>query len=149
MDLQSLFKTDQTFGGTKGLVFFDDTHVLVYERDSNTSFYAHHLDLPGGGSERNESPFETFARELKEEFALDVKPSAITYARTYPSMKDPAIPSWFLVARLPNISSTSIHFGSEGTRYAVMALDALLASPKIIPALRERIQGYLECTKDN
>jgi len=149
MDLQFLFKADQTFGGTKGLVFFDDTHILVYERDSNTSFYAHHLDLPGGGSERNESPFETFARELKEEFDLDVKPSAITYARTYPSMKDPTIPSWFLVAHLPNISSTSIHFGPEGTRYAVMALDALLASPKIIPALRERIQDYLECTKDN
>ena len=65
------YRYDPNTIGSKGLVFIDDK-ILVYRRDGNTTFRPHELDLPGGAPEGKETPFETFKREVKEEFNLDI-----------------------------------------------------------------------------
>ena len=44
--------------------------MLVYRRDLNTKKLPGYLDLIGGGREGEESPFDTFKREVKEEVGL-------------------------------------------------------------------------------
>ena len=59
------------FNGAKGLIFIGDK-ILVYRRDKNTNKLPGYIDMIGGGREENESPFETFKREVKEETGWDV-----------------------------------------------------------------------------
>lgn len=70
--MQELFRPDPDTIGSKGLVFIGDA-LLVYRRDGNTTNHPHELDLPGGApidenKPETETPFETFRREVKEEF---------------------------------------------------------------------------------
>jgi len=60
------------FNGAKGLVFLGNK-ILVYRRDNKTSNLPLCIDLPGGGRENDESPFDSFKREIKEEFGIDCK----------------------------------------------------------------------------
>lgn len=131
------------FAGAKGLVVFGGALVLSYVRDGNTTSYPYYRDLVGGGREDGETPFETFQRELEEEFALKITRSEISFAMPYASMLDPSIPGYFLVADKPIASINDIRFGEEGETYQVTTMSNLMADERLIPFLRDKVDLYL------
>jgi 8-oxo-dGTP diphosphatase len=134
---------DPLTAGAKGIVFVGD-EVLVYRRDENTNLYPEHLDLPGGGPEKNESPFQTFCREVKEEFQLDLELRNIVYARRYPSSLEKGKYAYFIVAKLPHSARSSIKFGNEGTEYLIMPVGEYVNRTDAWPIFQERTKEYLK-----
>jgi 8-oxo-dGTP diphosphatase len=135
--------------GTKGLVFFGENKVLLYVRDDSTDFFPFYIELPGGGVENDESPFETFRRELNEELGLDVKPQDVVYARAHPAMKGSSKTGYFLVATLDSDNIKQIKFGTEGLEYRIVNLAELIKDKLLVPAIKQRIQDYLDYVKPN
>lgn len=136
--MDAFFKEDKDFAGTKGLVFIGDK-VLVYRRDQKAPRYPLHLDVPGGGAEPNETPFDTFRREVKEEFDLDISPDQIVYSRRYQGK----INGWYAVAMLPQEAQQEIIFGNEGLGYSLMTLNEFLERDDAWPAYQERAIDYI------
>lgn len=124
--MDEFFKYDSRLAASKGLVYIGND-ILFYQRDDKTDKYPFHFDLPGGGAESGETPFETFQREVKEEFGLDIQPNDISYARLYPSVLEVDKVMYFPVAKLPQEQALRIKFGDEGVEYFIRPLDAYLA----------------------
>lgn len=144
--MEAFFTYDPLLNGVKGLVFVGDK-LLVYRRDAKPKLFPLFLDLPGGGAENGETPFETFQREVKEEFGLDIQKSDIVYARQYSSVHFAGTHVYFPVARLPKESEKLIHFGNEGLEYLLMGVDEFLAASDVWPVLQEKTITYLKTVK--
>lgn len=130
------------YAGTKGLILFGGALVLAYVRDDNTESFPGFLDLPGGGREEGETPFQTYQREVKEEFGLDIEPQDVIFHTSYPSMLDPSIAGHFIVARQSLGSIRQIEFGNEGKSYQIMALNSLLDDERLIPFLKGKVEFF-------
>lgn len=141
--MDSLHTFDAHTSGTKGFVFIGK-QLLVYRRDGNTTNNPYKLDLPGGGHEGSETPFETFKRELFEEFGLHVKPADISYVRQYPSASDPSKHGYYLVAHLPENTYQNIQFGDEGTEYFLMAVREFIERDDAWPMMQARARDFIE-----
>ncbi len=139
--MEDFFKFDPTTIGSKGLVFVGED-VLVYRRDKNTDKFPLHLDLPGGGPENQETPFDNFRREVLEEFNLQIEPSDIVYVRKYPSTLNNGRFSYYPVAKLDASLKDKIKLGNEGLEYLLMPLDEYLARDDAWPIFQERAQDY-------
>jgi len=137
---------NQEFLGTKGLVFVGDK-IVVYRRDERAPQHALEIDVPGGGREADGTPFETFQREVKEEFGLSVTPDDIFYSRVYRSTNDPTKIGYYLVAKLPAEEEKNIVFGDEGTEYFVITPEEFLNRSDAWPAYQSRARDYLESLK--
>ncbi len=129
--------------GSKGLVFVGDK-ILVYRRDGRTASHPNELDLPGGAPDEAETPFETFARELCEEFALNIDASDIVYVRKYPSTSAPGTYAFFPVAKLPAAAEAYIAFGNEGVEYFMMTPDEFVRRTDAWKVLQDRTIDYLK-----
>ena len=57
--------------------------VLLHKRDGNTTVNPHKWGFFGGLSEGDETPIETFMREMKEELDIDLEPDEIVSLRDY------------------------------------------------------------------
>jgi 8-oxo-dGTP diphosphatase len=139
--MNDFFHGDDNFVGTKGLVFIGDK-ILVYRRDEKAPKYPLHLDVPGGGAEPGETPFDTFRREVKEEFGLDIIAEQIVYNRRYPSSLNPNEFGWYAVAKLPQNLGGQIKFGDEGLEFILMSLDEFLKRNDAWPAYQKRAEDY-------
>lgn len=152
MDITPILQKCPPFAGSKGLVFIDDSYVLVFERDGGTDFYPNHDDLPGGRSEANETPFETFRRELYEEFGVHVVPEEVTYYSTAPDVNihSKGLDVYFIVANLHQEHRKQIRFGKdEGRGYKAIHLDKVLTDTNFIPQYQEFIKEYLQYAEDH
>src|SRR5688572_7051991 len=103
--MDAFFAYDPQASGSKGLVYIGDK-IIVFRRTDDAPTHPNELDLPGGGPEKNETPFETFKRELREECGLEITKNDILYARRYASSLHPGKFGWFPVVKFPA--------GSEG-----------------------------------
>ena len=101
-------------------------------------------ELPGGGREGNESPFECVAREVYEELSIQLLKDDIVWSWIYPSMLDENRNSVFLVGKLTQEQFNSIVFGDEGQGYKLVRLEEFLASDRVVPQLQERVRDYVE-----
>lgn len=143
-EMKDLFKRDPKTGGSKGLVFIGDK-ILVYRRDGNTNNFPHCIDLPGGGPESNETPFENFKREVKEEFSLDINPEHVVYFNVYPSSIESGKVTYFPVVKLPESESKNIKLGNEGLEYLLMSTEEFLGLKDLAwPHMKERVVDYLD-----
>jgi len=145
--LDLLFCADQIQTGTKGLIVFGsqprdplDEITLIYRRDGNGHF-PHRLDVPGGGADPGESPYDTFRRESMEEFGLEVSPGHVSYSRAYDTENGKR--TYFVVARLAIQFAEKIRLGDEGECYFLMRLGDYLRQQDVIPVMNERIYHYL------
>jgi 8-oxo-dGTP diphosphatase len=141
--MDELFIYNPLAAGTKGLVYIGEK-LLVYRRDDKTILYPLHIDLPGGGPEHKETPFETFQREVAEEFSLNISPQEIVYVRCYPSSISKGKVAYFVVAKLPAHAEGQIKFGDEGKEYFVMSPEEYLAHNDAWPVFQERTVDYLK-----
>lgn len=133
------------FNGAKGIVFLGD-EMLVYRRDTKTNNFPLHIDLPGGAREEDESPFETFQREVNEEFGIQIEKDEIDFSCTIPSTIEPDKKSFFIVAKTSRFKPEDIVFGDEGTEWMLMSVNEFIQRPDGIKRQQKRVKNYLEGT---
>ncbi len=141
LNMDSFFKYDPQTMGAKGVVLIGDK-VLCYRRDDKTDLYPLYIDLPGGGPEPGETPFDTFKREVKEEFDLEIKPEHIVYEKTYPSKIQKGKYAHFPVAKLPSSAEKDIKFGPEGLEYLLLSFEEFVSRKDVWPVLQDRAKDY-------
>lgn len=130
------------FNGAKGLICIKD-RILVYRRDNRTKNFPGCLDLIGGGRENDESPFETFKREVKEEVGLDVTGNDIEFTCTYPSHTDPGKISFFFVTKPLNFTESQIKIGNEGLEWLLLSPLEYINRKDAIERQQKRVKDYL------
>ncbi len=148
MIIDNFYIYDKKCNGTKGLVFIGEK-IIVYRRDNVTKTFPLHLDLPGGGTEDNETPFDTFKREVKEEFDIDIVRDNIVYAAKYPSSLYPNQNAYFAVAKLDKSYEDKISFGDEGIEYMLLEPQEYLKRNDAWPIFQDRTKDYLESTSQS
>jgi 8-oxo-dGTP diphosphatase len=142
--VDKFFKYDPQAMGAKGLVYIGKK-IVVFRRAANQYTFPLQLDLPGGGPEEGETPFETYQREIKEELGLDIERSDIIYAKRYESRFVKGKFAHFPVAALPAKAKRDIELGEEGLEYHLMTPSQFLACTDVAwPVLQERTKAYLD-----
>ncbi len=130
------------FHGAKGLVFIGND-ILTYRRDEKTNSFPLQIDLPGGGREGDESPFETFKREVNEEFGINLQKEDVEFSCVIQGIVEPNKKSYFIVTK-PLPSDTRIIFGNEGTEWMLMKPQEFLQRTDAIEGQQKRVRRYLD-----
>ncbi|ASB97693.1 NUDIX hydrolase [Streptococcus equi] len=131
------------FSGAK-LALISNGKILTILRDAIPTIpYPNMWDLPGGGRENAEAPFDCASRECYEELGLALTKDAVVWERVYPGLVNPDSQSVFLVALMNQDMIDHIAFGDEGQGYQLMAIDDFLADDRVIPQLKARLADYL------
>jgi len=119
--------------------------VLTILRDNKDDIPCPNMwELPGGGREGDESPFECAAREVHEELGIHLTEDCLFWSKVYPSMLFADKQSVFLVGQLTQNQFDSIVFGDEGQGYQLMKVEEFLNSSQVVPQLQERLKDYLK-----
>ena len=132
------------FTGCKITLIYRDKILTILRDDKETIPYPNMWDLPGGGREGNEPPFECVAREVYEELSIQLSKADVIWFQIYPSMLDGNKKSVFLVGRLTQEQFESIIFGDEGQGYKLVSFEEFLTSDRVVPQLQERVRDYME-----
>ena len=135
------------FTGCKIALFCGDKLLTILRDDKSNIPYPNIWELPGGGREGDESPFECVVREVYEELGIHLIEECLLWSKVYPSMLFEGKESVFLVGKLTQEQFDSIVFGDEGQGYRMMSTDEFLGSDKVVPQLQERVRDYLEEVK--
>ncbi len=130
------------FNGAKGLVFIGEK-ILTYRRDNKTNNFPLHIDLPGGGRDGDESPFDTFRREVKEEFGINIEREDIQFSCAIPSVTEPGKKSYFVVAKPLSVNATDVVFGDEGIEWFLMTPEEFISRPDGIERQQKSVEKYL------
>ena len=132
------------FTGCK-IALICDRQILTILRDDKEDIpWPNMWELPGGGREGNETPFECGAREVYEELSIQLSKADVIWFQIYPSMLDGNKKSVFLVGRLTQEQFESIIFGDEGQGYKLVSFEEFLTSDRVVPQLQERVRDYME-----
>lgn len=132
------------FTGCKIALFCEDRILTILRDDKSNIPYPNTWELPGGGREGDESPFECVAREVYEELGIHLTEDCLLWSKVYPSMLFEGKESVFLVGKLTQEQFDKIVFGDEGQGYRLMSIEEFLSSDKVVPQLQDRVRDYLE-----
>ena len=132
------------FSGCKIALLSDDKLLTILRDDISTIPWPNMWELPGGGREGEETPFECVQREVFEELGLKLEEVDILWAKEYQGMLDPDKTSIFMVGTITQEECASIVFGDEGQAYQMMDVRHFLADERVIPQLQNRLRDYLE-----
>ncbi len=138
---------DPNAAGSKGLIYIGDK-LLLYRRNTKTDLHPLDIDLPGGGPEGTETPFETWQREIKEEYGLTITPADIAACYPYSSQSRPGRTGYFFVVYFPEATAKKIVFDyAEGTEYLLLTPAEYLARTDAWEYIRNIARRYLEPAK--
>lgn len=132
------------FTGCKIALICDGRILTILRDDKPTIPWPNLWELPGGGREGDETPFECATREVYEELKIQLSKDDIIWSRIYPSMLEENKNSVFLVGKLTQEQFDSIVFGDEGQGYKLMPIEEFLKSKQAVPQLQGRLRDYLE-----
>ena len=132
------------FTGSKIALFCGDKLLTILRDDKGNIPWPNMWELPGGGREGNESPFECVAREVYEELGIYLNEDCLLWRKVYPSMLYEGRQSVFMVGQLSQDQFDSITFGDEGQAYKLMNIEEFLTSSQVVPQLQGRLRDYLE-----
>ena len=132
------------FQGCKIALFCGDRILTILRDDKTTIPWPNMWELPGGGREGDESPFECAAREVYEELGIKLTEDCLLWSKVYPSMLFEGKKSVFLVGKLTKEQFDKIVFGDEGQGYRLMSIEEFLSSDNVVPQLQDRVRDYLE-----
>ena len=132
------------FTGCKIALFCGDKLLIILRDDKANIPYPNTWELPGGGREGDESPFECAAREVYEELGIKLTEDCLLWSKVYPSMLFEGKKSVFLVGKLTKEQFDKFVFGDEGQGYRLMSVDEFLGSDRVVPQLQDRVRDYLE-----
>ena len=139
-----LLDSRMDFQGCKIALICGDKVLTILRDDKENIPWPNMWELPGGGREGDESPFECAAREVYEELSIQLSKEDIVWSWIYPSMLDENKNSVFLVGKLTQEQFDSIVFGDEGQAYKMMSIEEFLTSSQVVPQLQGRLRDYLE-----
>lgn len=132
------------FTGCKIALFCGDKLLTILRDNESDIPFPNTWELPGGGREGDEIPFECAAREVYEELGIHLTEDFLLWSKVYPSMLFEGKESVFLVGKLTQEQFDSIVFGDEGQSYKLMSIDEFFGSDKVVPQLQARLRDYLE-----
>lgn len=135
------------FTGCKIALFCGDKLLTILRDDKDNIPWPNMWELPGGGREGDETPFECVAREVFEELGIHLTEDNLLGSKVYPSMLFERKQSVFMVSQLSQEQFDSIVFGDEGQGYKLMSIDEFLTSSQVVPQLQGRLRDYLEEVK--
>ena len=135
------------FQGCKIALICGDKVLTILRDDKDDIPCPNMWELPGGGREGNESPFECAAREVYEELGIHLTEDCLLWSKVYPSMLFADKQSVFLVGQLTQNQFDNITFGDEGQGYQLMNVEEFLGSDKVVPQLQDRVRDYFKKTK--
>ena len=136
------------FTGCKIALFCGDKLLTILRDDKENIPWPNMWELPGGGREGDESPFECAAREVYEELGIYLNENCLLWSKVYPSMLFEGRQSVFMVGQLSQDQFDSIVFGDEGQAYKLMNIEVFLSSSQVVPQLQDRVRDYLEEKND-
>ncbi len=131
----------KAFHGAKAAVFIGE-QILLYRRDAHVR-WGNMWDMPGGGREGDETPKACLAREVFEEFGLDIADAVELWAQAFPAMADEGQVGWFFVVQFPGETELQIRFGDEGQDWRLFSIKDAIALPDLIAPLRDRLNQWL------
>lgn len=143
-EMKNLLSRSFEFSGCKIALISDDKLLTILRDDFPTIPWPNMWELPGGGREDEETPFECVQREVFEELGLNLEEADIVWAKEYQGMLDPDKTSIFMVGTITQEEFASIILGDEGQAYQMMDVSQFLADEKVIPQLQDRLSNYLE-----
>ena len=132
------------FTGCKIALICDGQILTILRDDKPTIPWPNLWELPGGGREGDESPFECVAREVYEELGIHLTEDCLLCNKVYPSMLYEGWQSVFMVGQLSQDQFDSITFGDEGQGYKLMNIEEFLNSKQAVPQLQGRLRDYVE-----
>ena len=132
------------FTGCKIALICDGQMLTILRDDKMTIPWPNMWELPGGGREGDESPFECAAREVYEELGIHLNEDCLLWSKVYPSMLFEGRQSVFMVGQLSQDQFDNITFGDEGQTYKLMSIEEFLNSKQAVPQLQERVRDYLK-----
>lgn len=132
------------FTGCKIALLSDDKLLTILRDDKENIPWPNMWELPGGGREGEETPFECVQREVFEELGLKLEEADILWVKKYQGMLNPDKISIFMVGTITQEEFASIVFGDEGQAYQMMDVSQFLADNRVIPQLQGRLSDYLE-----
>lgn len=132
------------FTGCKIALFCGDKLLTILRDDKASIPWPNMWELPGGGREGDESPFECAAREVFEELGIHLSKDCLLWGKVYPSMLFAGKESVFLVGKLTQKQFDKITFGDEGQGYKLMSIEEFLGSDKVVPQLQDRVRDYIK-----
>lgn len=132
------------FTGCKIALFFGTKLLTILRDDIPTIPYPNMWELPGGGREGDESPFECVAREVFEELGIHLTEECLLWSKIYPSTLQEGKQSVFLVGKLTQEQFDSIVFREEGQGYKLMPIEEFISTEGVVPQFQERVKDYLE-----
>ena len=132
------------FTGCKIALFCGDKVLTILRDDKDDISCPNMWELPGGGREGDESPFECARREVYEELGIHLTEECLLWSKVYSSVLFEGKQSVFMVSQLSQEQFDSIVFGDEGQGYKLMSIDEFLGSDKVVPQLQERLKDYLK-----
>ena len=130
--------------GCKIALFCGDRLLTILRDDKASIPWPNMWELPGGGREEDESPFECAARAVFEELGVHLTEDCLLWSKVYPSMLFTDKQSVFLVGQLTQNQFYNITFGDEGQGYQLMNVKEFLSSSQVVPQLQDRLRDYLE-----
>ena len=132
------------FTGCKIALLCGDSVLTILRDDKPSIPWPNMWELPGGGREGDETPFECVAREVFEELGIHLTEDNLLRSKVYPSMLFERKQSVFMVSQLSQEQFDSIVFGDEGQGYKLMNIEEFLTSSQVVPQLQGRLRDYLE-----
>ena len=132
------------FTGCKIALICEGRILTILRDDKPTIPWPNLWELPGGGREGAENPFECAAREVYEELKIQLSKDDIVWSGIYPSMLDENKKSVFLVGKLTQEQFDSIVFGDEGQGFKLMTIEEFITLDQVVPQLQERVRDYVE-----
>ena len=132
------------FTGCKIALLCGDSVLTILRDDKPSIPWPNMWELPGGGREGDESPFECAAREVYEELGIHLNEDCLLRSKVYPSMLFEGRQSVFMVGQLSQEQFDSITFGDEGQAYKLMPVEEFLNSKQAVPQLQGRLRDYLK-----
>lgn len=142
-----LLDSRMDFQGCKIALICGDKVLTILRDDKDDIPCPNMWELPGGGREGNESPFECEAREVYEELGIHLDEDCLLWSKIYPSVIFKDKQSVFMVGQLRQEQFDNITFGNEGQAYKLMNIKEFLTSSQVVPQLQGRLRDYLEEVK--
>ena len=139
-----LLDSRMDFQGCKIALFCGDRILTILRDDKTTIPWPNMWELPGGGREGDESPFECAAREVYEELGIQLTEDCLLWSKVYPSILYEGRQFVFMVGQLSQEQFDSITFGDEGQAYKLMSIEGFLNSKQAVPQLQGRLRDYVK-----
>ena len=139
-----LLDSRMDFTGSKIALICGDKVLTILRDDKDDILCPNMWDLPGGGREGDESPFDCARREVYEELGIHLTEECLLWSKVYSSVLFEWKQSVFMVGQLSQDQFDSIVFGDEGQAYQLMKVEEFLTSSQVIPQLQRRLRDYLK-----